>query len=148
LGLMTIHDIFSADHAKLRKLIQDVQAALAHPEKLEEVFLKLQKETRAHLRKEDEVYYPHVDAGKKISDRELMHTLRNDHAAVVFALESLAIRLRKKVPVSEWKVKFETMINVLLPHFDHEEKVLFPEVERVLPPAELKMLLDKVQALE
>jgi len=145
---MTVHDLFTADHIRLRKEIAGIQSALASkPGELESLFLDFQKSARAHLRKEDEVYYPYVDAGKKLGDRELMHSLRNDHAAVVFALESLAIRLRKKVPLPEWKVKFDTMINVLLEHFDTEEQKLFPFVERALPPAELKALLEKVQAL-
>ncbi len=78
------------------------------------------------------MYYPKVDADKRLPDRALMHALRNDHAAVVFALESLAIRLRKKVPVADWKVKFDTMINVLLPHFDQEEQQLYVAAERIL----------------
>jgi iron-sulfur cluster repair protein YtfE (RIC family) len=145
---MTVHELFTADHVRLRKEIAAIQSALASkPGHLESLFLDFQKSARAHLRKEDEVYYPHVDAGKKLRDRELMHSLRNDHAAVVFALESLAIRLRKKVPLPEWKLKFDTMINVLLAHFDMEEQTLFPAVQSALPPAELKTLLDKVQAL-
>jgi len=55
-----------------------------------------------------------------------MHALRNDHAAVVFTLESLAIRLRRKVPLEEWKTKFEGMIKVLLEHFTIEEKNYSP----------------------
>jgi len=145
---MNVHQLFSADHAKLRQRINEIQEILTNtPEKLESVFPTFQREVREHFRKEDEAYYPHVDAGKTTSDRELMHALRNDHAAVVFALESLAIRLRKKVPLGEWKMKFDTMTKVLLPHFDQEEQKLFLEVERVLPPDELKTLLDKVQAL-
>jgi iron-sulfur cluster repair protein YtfE (RIC family) len=146
---MTLHELFIAEHAKLRQRVAEVQAVLAkNPDQLEAVFSTFHQEVRAHFRKEDEVYYPFVDAGKKIKDRELIHALRNDHAAVVFTLESLAIRLRKKVPLPEWKGKFETMIKVLLPHFDHEEKKLFPEVERIISPTELQSLQDKIQALQ
>ena len=145
---MNVHELFAADHVRLRQRVVEIQTVLAkNPAKLEELFLAFQQEVRTHFRKEDEVYYTRVDAGKKINDRELIHHLRNDHAAVVFTLESLAIRLRKKVPLEEWKTKFDAMIKVLLPHFDHEEQKLFPEVERTLPPATLQDLLDKVQAL-
>jgi iron-sulfur cluster repair protein YtfE (RIC family) len=147
---MNLHDHFKSDHAKLRNRVAEVQAIVSgnDPARLEEIFLTLQREVRAHLRKEDDVYYPHVDAGKKIADRELIHSLRNDHAAVIFTLESLAIRLRKKVPVDEWKTKFDGMIAVLLAHFDHEEKALFPEVDRLFKPAELQKLFDKIKGLE
>jgi iron-sulfur cluster repair protein YtfE (RIC family) len=146
---MKLHELFTADHTALRRRIAELQATLAkNPEGVEALYGIFHQEVRAHFRKEDDVYYPHVDAGKRIQDRGLIHSLRNDHAAVVFALESLAIRLRKKVPLSEWTVKFDTMIKVLLPHFDQEEKNLFPEVERLLPAEELKSLFDKIQALE
>ena len=146
---MTIHQIFQADHRALRKRIQEVQqVAMAHCESLDSLFKNLHAEARAHFRKEDEVYYPYIDQNKKIADRELMHTLRNDHAAVVFALESLAIRLRKRVPIDEWKTKFQTLTAVLLPHFDAEEIKLFPEVERILPAAELELLLKQVRSLQ
>jgi iron-sulfur cluster repair protein YtfE (RIC family) len=146
---MHIHDIFIADHKTLRQKIAELQSAVEkRSDQLETLYLAFQKEMRDHFRKEDEVYYPYVDGEKKIADRELMHTLRNDHAAVVFALESLAIRLRRKVPLEEWAVKFDSMIQVLLPHFDHEEKNLFPEVEKTFPASALQTLLEKVQALE
>ncbi|OGR93101.1 MAG: hypothetical protein A2992_08860 [Elusimicrobia bacterium RIFCSPLOWO2_01_FULL_59_12] len=145
---MTVHELFAREHAQLRQGITEILRTLTeNPQGLEGVFLKFQHDARAHFRKEDEVYYPYVDSGKKIGDRELMHTLRNDHAAVIFALESLAIRLRKKSPPAEWKVKFETMTSVLLPHFDHEEQKLYPEVERVLLPADHQKLLEQIQAL-
>src|SRR3982751_2328331 len=101
---MTLHDLFATDHAQLRDRIAELQSASRkNVEAVEVLYPAFQQAARAHFRKEDEVYYPYVDAGKRIEDRELMHTLRNDHAAVVFALESLAIRLRKKVPLPEWK---------------------------------------------
>ena len=31
-----------------------------------------------------------LDDGKRVEDRGLIHQLRNDHAAVIFTLESLA----------------------------------------------------------
>jgi iron-sulfur cluster repair protein YtfE (RIC family) len=147
--MMTLHELLTAEHGRLRQQIADIQKALqTRNPALESAYAAFQKDARAHFRKEDEVYYPHVDQGKKLGDRELMHSLRNDHAAVVFALESLAIRLRKQVPMDEWKAKFDTMIKVLLIHFEQEEQKLFPTVERLLPPAELQDLLTKTQALE
>jgi iron-sulfur cluster repair protein YtfE (RIC family) len=146
---MTIHDLFRADHTRLRERIQALQTVLQDtPVQLETLFPEFQKEVRAHFRKEDDVYYAVVDAGKRLQDRELMHSLRNDHAAVVFTLESLAIRLRRKAPIAEWTVKWNALREVLLPHFDQEEKELFPEVEKAFNREELAELLTRVQALE
>ena len=62
-----------------------------------------------------------------MTDRGLIHQLRNDHAAVIFTLESLAIRLRKNGVNPDWRTRFDNLMNVFLPHLDQEEKNLFPD---------------------
>jgi iron-sulfur cluster repair protein YtfE (RIC family) len=146
---MNVHQLFLSEHTALRQHIADVQKALkSSPASVEELYPRLQEALRNHLRKEDTVYYAEIDGNKQFADRVLMHDLRNDHAAVVFTLESLAIKLRKKVPMEEWRPRFENMIKVLIAHFEQEEKTLFPFVEKNLKPAELQSILEKVQALE
>jgi iron-sulfur cluster repair protein YtfE (RIC family) len=146
---MNVHDHLIKDHVQIRQHLQEVQAALTGPsDTLSERLLTLQKAVQSHFRKEDDAYYPVVDADKRLPDRALLHALRNDHAAVIFALESLTIRLRKKVPMSEWQAKFEKMQQVLLSHFDQEEKTLFPLGQKTLTSAEFQSLLEKINALE
>jgi iron-sulfur cluster repair protein YtfE (RIC family) len=146
--IMNIHDYFRSEHRQIEEQVSSIRKTLkASPEKLEVQFSKFHSLVRSHLRGEDEIYYPSVDGEKQISNRTLMHDLRNDHAAVVFTLESLAIRLRRKVPLTEWQVKFESMAQVLLAHFAHEENVLFPEVEKRITAADLNALLTQVKDL-
>jgi hemerythrin-like domain-containing protein len=145
---MTVHELLTADHAQLRQQIAEIQNTLTtQPTKLEAIYLAFQEHVRVHFHKEDSVYYKHVDTGKQFADRDLMHSLRNDHAAVVFSMESLAIRLRRKVPLEEWTTRFDSMIKVLLEHFTIEETKLFPQVERSLPPDKLQTILEEIQAL-
>ena len=93
------------------------------------------------------MYFKVLDDGKQVQNRDLMHDIRNDHAAVVFALESLAIRLRKNVPLNEWKPKFDHMLSVLLPHFDQEEKELFPKASALLEAAAMAQILEEIQKI-
>ena len=145
---MTVHDQLKADHQIIRERIAEIKQALTkNPAQLAKLFPALQATIRAHLRKEDDVYFHVLDDGKRISNRELMHDLRNDHAAVVFSLESLAIKLRNGLPVPEWKKKFEAMTAVLLPHLDHEEKELFEKAEKLLTAPEFKTIQDEIQKL-
>ena len=47
-------------------------------------------------------------------------------------MESLLIRLRKNGPVEAWWQHFDNLMNVFLPHMDHEEQTLFPQAEQLL----------------
>jgi hemerythrin-like domain-containing protein len=133
---MDIHDALTKDHADLRSLIEAIRALRASPsDALEPKLQQLKTLVRSHFACE-EVYYRSVDQDKRFGDRGLIHQLRNDHAALIFGMESLLIRLRKKGAVAEWWGHFETLMTVFLPHMDHEEKSLFPEAERLLSPEE------------
>lgn len=143
---MTVHELLSNEHRDLRRRVAELQTALTkNPQQLSELFPLFQEAVRRHIQREDSIYYRAVDEGKQLDDRELMHALRNDHAGVIFALESLAIKLRKNIPPDEWKKKFDLLVDVLLPHFDREEKELFPTVEKRLGPGPLKTILEAFQ---
>lgn len=145
---MTVHEHLAADHTLLRNQIAEIQHAVTKaPGKVAELYALLHAEIRKHLQKEDLVYYRVLDGNKQITDRNLMHDLRNDHAAVLFALESLAIKLRKAMPIEEWSKKFKTMTDVFLPHLDQEEKQLFPQADRLLSPTLHQQILDEIQKL-
>jgi hypothetical protein len=107
----TILDLLKTDRAQAAGLLEDFRTLI-----------------QKHFRRED-FFYRRIDDGKRVSDRGLMHTLRNDHAAVLFTLESLAIKLRKGGPTPEWEKRLMSMFDVLLPHLDHEEADLFPLIE-------------------
>lgn len=145
---MAVNDLLTAEHARLRKSVAEIQAAFEKsPSAAGDIFLRFKDAVRLHFRREDEVYFKILDDGKRISNRELMHDIRNDHAAVVFALESLAIKIRKQVPVAEWKPKFDHMISFFLPHLDQEEKELFPEGARILAAEQMNQILEDMQNL-
>ena len=77
-----------------------------------------------------------------------MHQLRNDHAAVVFTLESLAIRLRKNGVNPDWRSRFENLMDVFLPHLDQEEKTLFPLGKKCSTRQELEAIARRCDASE
>jgi hemerythrin superfamily protein len=145
---MTIHELFKNEHQTIRKMgaqLRDIMSK--EPSQLTDFLPKLQQEVSKHFKRE-EIYYRTLDDGKRIGDRELMHSLRNDHAGVIFTLESLMIRLRKSGFNPDWKNRCENMLGVLLPHLDHEEKDLFPKGDTFLSPADLQKILEQAQAID
>jgi len=65
--------------------------------KSSKVFLNFQKERAPIFAKEDEVYYPHVDAGKRIPDRELIaHAAQGPLPPSFFALKAWLFGCGKK----------------------------------------------------
>jgi hemerythrin-like domain-containing protein len=147
---MTLHDRFVTEHKALRQQVTEIRSALSAKStpKVQELFSSFQEALRRHLHEEDSAYYRVLDDGRRVTDRGLMHGLRNDHAGVIFALESLMIRLRKPVPLPEWEKRFSAMIDVLLPHFDREEKELFPQAEKLLTPEQTKAILEEIERIK
>jgi hypothetical protein len=144
---MSIHDLLIQDHQTIRTKARALEAALGQGSpKLPELMAQFQATVLPHFKKKD-LYYQRLDDGKRVTDRVLMHDLRNDHAAIVFTIESLVIRLRKNGPNEEWKKKWKSLTEVLFPHFDKEESVLFPLGKKLMSPAELQSLDDDVKAL-
>lgn len=145
---MDPHDRFTRDHRIIReqaKLLQD--AVSKNPENLGKSLQEFQALVRAHFQRED-TYYRILDDGKRIADRGLVHQLRNDHAAAIFTLESLGIRYRKSGVNSEWMTRFTSLINVLLPHLDQEESVLFPLGRKLLTAEEVTAIQQDIAARE
>jgi len=134
---MDIHDSLSSDHNALRALVENIRAQRrsATLDSLTPLLRPLQESVRIHFARE-EAYYRTVDADKRFKDRDFIHQLRNDHAALLFGMESLLIRLRKNGPVDTWWQHFDNLMDVFLPHMHNEEHKLFPEAERLLTPEE------------
>jgi hemerythrin-like domain-containing protein len=145
---MDPHELLLSDHRSLRTQAADLRAALkAGPKVLTEKLISFQKLVQKHFKLED-IYYRVLDDDKRLSDRGLVHQLRNDHAAVVFTLESLAIRLRKNGVNEDWLTRFNNLMDVFLPHLDQEEKALFPIGRKTLSAEELKTIAEKMDASE
>src|SRR5947209_6818655 len=100
---MEPHDLLASDHQELRAQADRLQSLVGQdPEKLGKALADFQTSVSKHFKREDG-YYRIVDNDKRIPDRGLIHQLRNDHAAVIFTLESLMIRLRKNGVNPEWR---------------------------------------------
>jgi hemerythrin-like domain-containing protein len=136
---MDLSKLLMEDHRTIRERLQrlkDVVAKASDASPLSQPLQDLQEGVKRHFDRE-ETFYRRLDQGKRVDDRSLMHGLRNDHAGTIFTLESLVIKLRKAGPNTEWKKRFQQLLDVLEPHLDREESVLFPQVGRWLTPADL-----------
>jgi hypothetical protein len=144
---MTPRDLLCQEHDQIRSHVASLEQALSNPDRVAPLLLTLQQTIQRHFRREG-CYYELVDDGKRVSDRALMHTLRNDHAAVLFSLESLTIRLRKNGVNAEWRTRFKSLTDVLLPHLETEEKLFFSAGESMLSEAEQTALVKEMEASE
>jgi hypothetical protein len=145
---MNPHDLLSSDHQALRKQAGTLRETLdKNPQKLPDALVQFQKAVQKHFKREDG-YYRILDDGKRVNDRGLVHQLRNDHAAVIFTLESLAIRLRKNGVNPDWRSRFDNLMNVFLPHLDQEDTHLFPIGQKLLTSQELDTILQQMQSGE
>lgn len=142
---MDIHDHLTHEHKAIQKAIADIRSLKSRAENdIATAVGTLKQLVQNHFRQE-EVYYRVADGDKRFKDRGLIHQLRNDHAALLFGMESLEIRLRKKGPVATWWDYFESLMATLEPHMIHEEQHLFPEAERLLTEQEWKAIRDQLR---
>lgn len=144
---MTLSDFFAAEHKEIRRLAGECRDAVSAPTKLADKLRELQTFGQRHFHREDR-FYRRLDDGKRVEDRGSMHQMRNDHAAVIFTLESLQIRLRKTGPNPDWLQRFQTLIDLLLPHLDKEETAIYPLASKLLSPQDLATLLDEIRTVE
>jgi hemerythrin len=141
---MDIHDILATEHNELRAIIRKIGAQRASPSDALKSFIEeLRSAIRSHFSHE-EAYYRTVDKDPRFSDPGCVHQLRNDHAALLFGMESLLIRLKKKGPVAEWWEHFDKLMAVFLPHMKLEEDALFPEAERLLTAPEWQVIRQSI----
>lgn len=145
---MNPHQRFAQDHRVLREQAKTLQTLVQNNDSALSVQLQaFQEAVRLHFKRED-MYYRILDDGKRVEDRELVHQLRNDHAATIFTLESLAIRLRKNGVNDDWTTRFDNLMKVFLPHLDQEEATLFPLGQRLLTVEELARIQKEIADLE
>ncbi len=145
---MNLQNLYTSDHAALRTQAAALRKIVEEkPSELSPALAAFQSAVQKHFKKE-EPYYRVLDDGKRVENRGLIHQLRNDHAAVIFTLESLAIRLRKNGMNPDWKTRFDTLMNVFLPHLDQEDSHLFPLGEKLLSAQEIETISEQIQSHE
>jgi hemerythrin-like domain-containing protein len=145
---MDPHDLLITDHKALRAQAEALKSLVDQdPQKLATALAGFQTAVQKHFKVED-AYFRVLDNDKRIPDRGLVHQLRNDHAAVVFTLESLAIRLRKNGVNPDWRGRFDNLMAVFLPHLDQEEKRLFTLGRKMLSAGELEQITQQIQNYE
>jgi hemerythrin len=142
---MNPHDLLAADHENLRTQAKSLQEAVAkNAKELQDILRAFQEHTQKHFKRED-AYYRILDSENRVEDRGLIHQLRNDHAAVIFALESLLIRLRKSGVTDDWQARFGNMMKVFLLHLTQEDQNLFPLGQKMLSPEELDTIRQHIE---
>ena len=136
---MNIHQTFVHEHQTLQQQAQELESAFRHGSaQLAGLMVQFQAAVLRHLKRKD-VYYARVDDGRRVPNRQLMHDLRNDQAALVLAFDCLVTRTLRSGGDGDW-TKWLEIKDLLLSHFQKEEATLFPLVQVLLTSADLECL--------
>lgn len=145
---MLPHELLTADHQALHLQMQSLAAQVEKGDaRIPDTLAALETACEKHFRRE-EPYYRVLDEGKRIEDRALMHQLRNDHAAVIFTLESLVIRYRKNGLNPEWRAKWDALQKLFMSHLDVEGNKVFPMGSKVLTAAQSEQLAREIENVQ
>lgn len=133
---MNAFTLLKRDHERISHLIAKLEVTTERTGKYRaELFDQLRLEVLAHMKIEEETFYPALRDFKPI--RSLSAEAMEEHAALKFLLEELA-----SIPVhsTAWAAKFEVLRENLLLHAQEKEKNLFPKVRRALSPEDWENL--------
>lgn len=139
---------FSAEHAELRKHLGHIQkmigdlAAAAPPARrrtMETVVAFLNEHIRPHAEWEERVLYPLVDRHAGSGREPFTATMRHEHRIVGRWIEELAREAARSQPdVWAFSRRSDNLLGLLAAHFEDEEEVLLPILERVMTREEFQ----------
>jgi hemerythrin superfamily protein len=123
-------DLLTADHARVKKLFQQYEAAghRAHRKKrgiAEEVLAELE----VHTTLEEELFYPAVKQKTARDGKDLVAEAVEEHHVVTTLMAEL-----KDLDLTDerYEAKFKVLMETVNHHIEEEEGEMFPEAKEVL----------------
>ncbi len=107
----------------------------------------LQDHILAHAKWEESVLYPVVDRLARSGPEPFTATMRYEHGIVGRWIAELAAEAKRPAPdVDAFARRTDNVLGLLAAHFEEEEEVLLPLLDRSLSPAEFRReILDKME---
>ncbi|HEX5368342.1 MAG TPA: hemerythrin domain-containing protein [Dehalococcoidia bacterium] len=139
--------ILLADHEWLRDVIEAYRHQLGTPGNLAEVqaaMLELKPRLELHIRREEEAYFPAVEAFMQESGQGSTFDMYGEHDAIRIRLEELLIALDRQSMESHAYGAFSRSILV---HFENEEELIFAEAPAHLTDSACRDILKLFEAL-
>jgi hemerythrin superfamily protein len=133
IGTMDAIDMLKADHAQVKKLFRNYEAAGDRAyQKKKEIAEELFAEITVHSTLEEELFYPAVKERADKEGKELVAESIEEHQIVAFLIEELKALDPKD---ERYQAKFTVLMENVEHHIEDEEEELFPEAEETLGDA-------------
>ncbi len=141
-----IFDRLKQDHDRHRKLLAQLFAADADPEKRERLFERFKVEVTAHAAAEEETLYATMLARTELR-HDAVHSVA-EHKEIGDLLQALT---EADVHSDGWRAEFHKLADRYTHHIDEEEEEMFPAAAEGLSEekiTELRALFDKRKPAE
>jgi hypothetical protein len=140
--------ILLADHEWLRDLLDEYRAYVANPARLSEVhaaMLEVRPRLELHIRREEEAYFPAIEAFMQESGQGSTFDMYGEHDAIRIRIEELLVALDGQSGASR---AYGAFARSLLIHFDNEEELIFSEAPKHLTEQARQEVITQFRALE
>jgi hemerythrin-like domain-containing protein len=139
--------ILLAEHEWLRGLLDEYHAPVSRGERLGEIheaIEALKPHLDLHIRREEEVYFPAVEAFVLASGRGSTVDMYGEHDAIRIRLDELMVALNRQTNEGQ---AYGAFSRSLLAHFDNEEELVFVDAPDQLSQEARSEILKQFSAL-
>ncbi len=139
--------ILLAEHVWLRALLSGYHESVSKGERLAEIHSSieaLKPLLELHIKREEEVYFPAVEAFVLESGRGSTIDMYGEHDAIRIRIDELLMALGG---ASHAPAAFAAFSRSLLNHFDNEEELIFTDTPQRLSLVSRNQILAKFRAL-
>lgn len=139
-------ELLKRDHKHVKTLLAQLKETTSRATKArQELLAKIEVELRAHMRIEEEIFYPALrDAAETNEQREMLAEAYEEHRAI----EKLILPDLKKTDVSSETFGGRTKVlkEMIEHHIDEEEEEMFPFAEGLLSEEQLRELGEQMHS--
>lgn len=140
-GFRQEHVGIKKELAKVDKWAQDLSKKSASEQKqsMAKIVSFFAEHIKPHAKWEEEKLYPAVDKRASQGPHVFTETMRYEHRIVGRWIEDLAIESKKQNPnAQEFVRKTHRLLGLIEAHFELEEEVLLPILDRSMTPAQFQ----------
>ncbi|MGE5308095.1 MAG: hemerythrin domain-containing protein [Deltaproteobacteria bacterium] len=119
-----ILQVLKEEHDRVKKLFGK---ALGHPETSEEVFASIYSDLEAHMRGEEQFFYPELEPSEDV--RELVLEAYEEHNMAKILLNELESMSSGD---ERWMAKIKVLDEIIEHHIQEEEGRIFPRARKIL----------------
>lgn len=138
-----ISGFMGRDHDRLDELFAEIRKE-SDPAKARGWFAKFDSGLRAHIAWEEEILFPHFEAKTGMRDAGPTAVMRMEHDEIKQQLRNIDDAIGKRDP----SPALDALVDVLTPHNQKEENVLYPWLDQSLSEAEKSAALDRIRAAQ